>query len=61
MQKLVQYAAASATVWGLTASVASAGTVAPAPLLGAGLPGLALMGVAGAGYLVVRAYRKSKD
>jgi hypothetical protein len=34
---------------------------APAPLLGAGLPGLAIMAVAGAGYLAIRLRRRGKD
>ena len=34
---------------------------APAPLLGAGLPGLAIMAVAGAGYLALRMRRRGKD
>jgi hypothetical protein len=37
------------------------GTVAPAPLLGAGLPGLAVLVVAGGGYLAVRAFRRRRD
>jgi hypothetical protein len=32
--------------------------LAPAPLLGAGLPGLAVLVVAGGGYLAVRAFRR---
>ena len=31
---------------------------APAPLLGAGLPGLAILAVAGGGYFAVRAFRR---
>jgi hypothetical protein len=38
-----------------------AGTVAPAPLLGAGLPGLAVLAVAGGGYLAVRVFRRRGD
>jgi hypothetical protein len=37
------------------------GTPAPAPLLGAGLPGLAVLAVAGGGYLAVRAFRRRSD
>jgi hypothetical protein len=33
-------------------------TTAPAPLLAAGLPGLAVLAVAGGGYLAVRAFRR---
>jgi hypothetical protein len=34
---------------------------APAPLLGAGLPGVAVLAVAGGGYLAVRAFRRRRD
>jgi hypothetical protein len=34
---------------------------APAPILGAGLPGLAVLVVAGGGYLAVRAFRRRGD
>ena len=34
---------------------------APAPLLGAGLPGLAILAVAGGGYYAVRAFRRRRD
>ncbi|HEY1448374.1 MAG TPA: hypothetical protein VGF33_07535 [Caulobacteraceae bacterium] len=37
------------------------GSVAPAPLLGAGLPGLAVLAVAGGGYLAVRVFRRRGD
>jgi hypothetical protein len=38
------------------------GTVAaPAPLIGAGLPGLAVLAVTGVGYLAVRVRRHGKD
>jgi hypothetical protein len=32
--------------------------VAPAPLLGAGLPGVVILAIAGGGYLAVRAFRR---
>jgi len=38
-----------------------AGVFAPAPLLGAGLPGVAILVVAGGGYLAVRAFRRRRD
>jgi len=38
-----------------------AGTFAPAPLLGAGLPGVAVLAVAGGGYLAVRTFRRRRD
>jgi hypothetical protein len=60
MVKVIRYAAAAAAVWGVSAAAAVAGVVAPAPVLGAGPAGLALLSVAGAGYLAVRAYRKRR-
>jgi hypothetical protein len=41
-------------------SFAGAGP-APAPLLGAGIPGLAALVVAGGGYLAVRTFRRRRD
>jgi len=38
-----------------------AGAPAPAPLLGAGLPGVAVLAVAGGGYLAVRVFRRRRD
>jgi hypothetical protein len=43
-----------------TPSLAGA-TVAPAPLLAAGLPGVAVLALAGGGYLAVRAFRRRRD
>jgi hypothetical protein len=51
----------------VAAGVSFAGSVtpptvgAPAPLLGAGLPGLAVLAVAGAGYLTLRLRRRDRD
>ena len=42
---------------GATPGIAG-GSVAPAPLLGAGLPGVAVLAIAGSGYLAVRAFRR---
>jgi hypothetical protein len=42
----------------VAATPSLAGGVAPAPLLGAGLPGLAVLVVAGGGYMAVRAFRR---
>ena len=48
-----------------SASFAGSSTVpplgAPAPLLGAGLSGLAVLAVTGAGYLAVRFRRRDRD
>jgi hypothetical protein len=49
-----------ATVFFATTMPAFAGTAVPAPILGAGLPGLALLGLAGGGYLFMK-WRGRKD
>jgi hypothetical protein len=49
------FAAASASFAGIPAPVG-----APAPLLGAGLSGLAVLAVTGAGYLAVRFRRRDR-
>lgn len=60
----------SSSVLGLTvaaatvsfASAAFAGvSAAPSPVLGAGLPGLAILAVTGVGYLAVRMRRRDRD
>ena len=43
----------------LTAMPALAGNSVPAPILGAGLPGLALLGIAGGGYLLLKWRRRA--
>ena len=43
----------------LAATPALAGAPVPAPLLDAGLPGLALLGLAGGGYLLLKMRRRS--
>lgn len=50
------FAAASASFAGVAPTVG-----APAPLLGAGLSGLAVLAVTGAGYLAVRFRRRDRD
>jgi len=52
--------AALAIAFGATPGIAG-GSVAPAPLLGAGLPGIVVLAVAGGGYLAVRAFRRRRD
>ncbi|MFI4966690.1 MAG: hypothetical protein ACHP9T_15135 [Caulobacterales bacterium] len=52
---------AAASFGWASASIAGATVGAPAPLLGAGLPGLAIMAVAGAGYVAMRLRRRGKD
>jgi len=62
--KTLLTASALGLVGGLAmASVSFAGVAtvgAPAPLLGAGLPGLAVLAVAGAGYLTMRLRRRDR-
>jgi hypothetical protein len=50
------FAATTASFAGSTVPVG-----APAPLLGAGLSGLAVLAVTGAGYLAVRLRRRDRD
>jgi hypothetical protein len=52
--------AALLSAFAATASFAGI-AVAPAPLLGAGLPGLAVLTVVGGGYLAVRTFRRRRD
>ena len=61
MRNVVRFVPGAVAIWGLSVTVAAAGVAVPAPLLGAGLPGLALLGVAGVGYAAVRVYRRHKD
>jgi hypothetical protein len=51
------WAIASASV----AGVAVAPVGAPSPLLGAGLPGLAILAASGAGYLAIRLRKRNRD
>ena len=54
---LAAWAAASASF----AGVAPPPVGAPAPLLGAGISGLVVLGVTGAGYLAMRLRRRGRD
>jgi hypothetical protein len=51
------------TVAALAISTAASAAVVPgpAPLIGAGLPSLGVLAVAGAGYLAVRLRRRNRD
>ncbi len=55
--------AALVSVFVVSPSLAGCGppAIAPAPLLGAGLPGLAIFAVTGGGYLVLRTLRRRRD
>ena len=54
---LAAWAAASASF----AAAAAPPVGAPAPLLGAGISGLVVLGVTGAGYLAMRLRRRGRD
>jgi hypothetical protein len=65
MKNLISLSALTFVALAATASASFAGTVAPvgapAPLLGAGLPGLAILVASGAGYLAIRLRRRNRD
>jgi hypothetical protein len=66
MKKSIALPILTATASFACTSAAFAGIItptvgAPAPLLGAGLPGLAIIAVTGAGYLAIRLRRRGKD
>jgi|GEM_PF-1750267 hypothetical protein len=66
MKTLLSASTLAAVASFVAAGVSVAGTTvptngAPAPLLGAGLPGLAVLAVAGAGYLTLRLRRRDRD
>jgi hypothetical protein len=54
---LAAWAVASASFAGVAVPVVGA----PSPLLGAGLPGLAILAASGAGYLAIRLRRRNRD
>jgi hypothetical protein len=60
MRKLIAFGALASSF--AMASAAYAGlTPAPAPLLGAGIPSLAILAVTGVGYVAMRMSRKNRD
>jgi len=65
MKTWISVSTLASAVW-LAATTANAAAAlppvgAPAPLLGAGLPGLAVLAVTGAGYLAVRMRGRNRD
>jgi len=66
MKNWVSVSTLAFAAWAV-ASVSFAGTAAPppvgapAPLLGAGISGLVVLGVTGAGYLAMRLRRRGRD
>ena len=67
MKNWLSVSTLASAAWFVAASASFAGGVttpsvgAPAPLLGAGLSGLAVLAVTGAGYLAVRFRRRHRD
>ena len=61
MRNLIGFGVLAASL--ALASVALAGSpvAAPAPLLGAGIPSLAILAVTGVGYVAMRMRRKDRD
>ncbi len=59
MKRLTCLPLVATGLWLAMTGVAAAG-VAPAPILGAGPAGLAILAVTGAGYFAVRAYRNRR-
>jgi hypothetical protein len=62
MKNWLSISTLAAAAWLAATSVSFAGVLpAPAPLLGAGLSGLAVLAVTGAGYMAVRMRRRDRD
>jgi hypothetical protein len=66
MKNWIAVSTLASAAWLATTSASFAGIAAPpvgapAPLLGAGLSGLAVLAVTGAGYLAVRFRRRDRD
>jgi len=60
MNRMVFLSLMATGFWLAAAGPSLAVRVAPAPILGAGPAGLAILAVTGAGYFAVRAYRKRR-
>jgi hypothetical protein len=54
-------AVVATTVFAFASAAFATPAGAPAPLLGAGLPGLAILAAAGGGYVAMRLRRRGKD
>lgn len=66
MKSWISVSTLASAAWFAATSASFAGDLpplvrAPAPLLGAGLSGLAVLAVTGAGYLAVRFRRRDRD
>lgn len=61
MRGLFAFSTLAAVALATAASAGSLTVPGPAPLIGAGLPSLGVLAVAGAGYLAVRLRRRNRD
>jgi hypothetical protein len=61
MRKLLAFGALAASFGAASQALAGSVVAAPAPLLGAGIPSLAILAVTGAGYVAMRMNRKNRD
>jgi hypothetical protein len=61
MRRLFAFSTVLATLAVASEALAGNPVAAPAPLLGAGIPSLAILAVTGAGYLAMRMRRKDRD
>ena len=61
MRKLFAFSTVFTTMALASTAFASIPAAAPAPLLGAGIPSLAILAVTGVGYLALRLRRKDRD
>ena len=61
MRGLVVFSTLAAVAIATAATAGSVIVPGPAPLIGAGLPSLGVLAVAGAGYLAVRLRRRNRD
>jgi len=61
MRKLIAFGVLTSSFALASAAFAGITVPAPAPLLGAGIPSLAILAVTGVGYVAMRMNRKNRD
>ena len=61
MRKLIAFGVLSSSLALASSAMAGIVVAAPAPLLGAGIPSLAILAVTGVGYVAMRMSRKNRD
>jgi hypothetical protein len=61
MRKLLAFGTLASVLAVASEAFAGLTVAAPAPLLGAGIPSLAILAVTGAGYVAMRMSRKNRD